>query len=377
MNLFNYFLYTRNQCQDCFTHSFSSHNIRFSSREIKISFIALLTFASISLLIYAFYQRLRRKEILEQSHDDESDTLKRVDQKFQNIHHLGEMNNDKEKIEISKLDLPSLPEIDCEGIFLRLASETRGVSNLPYLFNSCRFPNISCPKDTCVSVAGSSELLYLHANHVHFDELHLIISQYPLKSQIPLFWRASEKACLIIDLTNDKDMQKGLSPYAPRLGKNWSDHEMVVDCTEKRALYGTKAHLYTYQVKGLDSSTCGFHITRLHYEGWNDFDGINEDDLDFIIRIFKQYQKNPAKPIIIHCRAGVGRSGTISVSYAIALLIEQGKVDASNLMDHICRLILEGRGQRGAGFVQTPEQLQSIWKWSWKAVHCAQQQHQK
>jgi protein tyrosine phosphatase len=134
------------------------------------------------------------------------------------------------------------------------------------------------------------------------------------------------------------------------------------------------AYLQTYRVERKKILTdvepdFQFDIARLHYEGWNDFEGISEDDLDKLIAVIMNYQKDSSQPVIVHCRAGVGRSGTLIVACALMHLMKQKKVDSSNLMEHLYRLILEGRKQRGPNFVQQPLQFEALCRWSWRALH--------
>jgi len=274
----------------------------------------------------------------------------------------------------------TVPEVNYAKIFNKLAKDTPVVPTYPYSYENCRFSNILCPVDTLVNVPGNlinvsedKQPFYLHANLVKLEGAHFILTQYPLPDKIPLFWHVCKEACLIVDLTNANDMVKGLQSYIPEF-ENFIEYQkkVVVNCTSHTTLKGINAHMHTYHVKENESDNGNFDITRLHYEGWDDFNGISEDDLDRIIAIFEHYQKDPTQPIVIHCRAGVGRSGTVAVAYATHLLMKQNKVDFSNIKVHLRRLILEGRLQRGDGLVQSKEQYEALWKWSCRALFRAQ-----
>lgn len=271
-------------------------------------------------------------------------------------------------------EIPQMPKIDYYTLFDDLMCETMPPPALRYTNRNCRFRDILCPERTRVQIQGKTEDLYLHANHVDLEGVHLILTQYPYPEQIPLFWQASKEACLILDLTNEKDMKRGLVPYAPKLNDDlqFEDERRRVRCLSQRKVNGINAELCTYSFEEIDSTSDMPVITRLHYENWEDHEGITEDDLDRLLAILAEYQKDSTIPIMVHCRAGVGRSGTVSVAYAISQLIKQNKADVSNLSHYIYHLILEGRRQRGECFVQTVDQLKAIWKWGWRAVHRAQ-----
>jgi len=252
-----------------------------------------------------------------------------------------------------------------EDVFEALRVRTKDVENLPLNKNCCRFSNILCPAETHVSLYAKDGS-YLHANYVKLAGVNFILTQYPLPNQFSLFWLTCQNASLVVDLTNEKDMCTGLIPYAPPPGQLQMAGNLTIACEkDPQAIHKMRARLYSYDVKENDSSEKGCQIPRLHYEGWNDFEGISEDELDIAVAImFKFYEKDPNRPLIMHCRAGVGRSGTVAVAYALSRLIRQNKVNEFNLEESIENLILEGRQQRGFAFVQSSDQLKTIYKWA-------------
>jgi protein tyrosine phosphatase len=381
----------RNQLPNDFAFSFSNE-IKIPMREMKVISIAVLVFGLFGLLVYGVYHSHYQRKISVQKREDEEAVQKVVKEKFQveKQSERGEVLIEEPKESSSREEvlieepkessspaktkaIPSMPGWNYTTLFAELWKMTAHPPTLPYNSASCRFIDILCPKETKVDVLGNTENLYLHANHVHLEGLHFILTQYPYQNQGRLFWQASREACLILDLTNDKDMAKGLISYAPLKGHTikFGSGAKDVCYSSMEALDGINAKLYTYKLE--EEGSDPYLISRLHYEDWDDHMGITEDDLDRIIAIFEQYQTDPNIPIMIHCRAGVGRSGTVAVVYALHQLIKQNKVDVSNLKLHINTLILEARKQRGEGTVQTSAQLAAIYRWAWRAVHRAQQ----
>lgn len=69
-------------------------------------------------------------------------------------------------------------------------------------------------------------------------------------------------------------------------------------------------------------------ITQIHNTRWEDDSALADEehfsDIDTLIKVIKKYRKdddNPA-PIVVHCSAGIGRTGTIIAIYAILESIE-------------------------------------------------------
>lgn len=258
------------------------------------------------------------------------------------------------------------PAVDMESLYKELSLTSPAINALPHSYLSCQFVDIRCPKETHVKIDGQTPQVYLHANDVKFDQHHYIATQYP--KQKPLFWLASKECSLIVDLTNGADMTKGLVSYAPQVGDSAQYGEVIVDCQE--IIHGTESsfNTYTYQIQKGSEVESSSTVSRLHYTGWPDHHGIAKEDLDRLTEIIKCYQAKSEKPILVHCRAGVGRTGTIIVACEMKKLIKAGSITQDNLLPTLKSLILEGRKQRGPYFVQTSSQLQALWEWSWWAL---------
>jgi len=123
-------------------------------------------------------------------------------------------------------------------------------------------------------------------------------------------------------------------------------------------------------------------IYQLHYEGWPDF-GVPENSsaIRELVRYALFYQKqgsvdSPVKvPIVVHCSAGIGRSGSFM---AIASIISnplfnqilydptQSKSDSGKLLHllsnfQIPEMVLSFRKSRHPGIVQTQQQYNFIY----------------
>jgi protein tyrosine phosphatase len=268
---------------------------------------------------------------------------------------------DASQTSLQPTEVPDLPVIDYAQVFSRLRAQTKqlDIAYETYDSEQCRFGDVLCPLET--KVEG------LNGNRVNLAGLDFIATQYPLFAQFDRFWKVAEQASLVVDLTNGGDMKKGLFRYFPIDQQTQELFTLNVANTLSENRERFVRHEYT--ISDAESKPIGF-VKRVHYEGWDDMQGAAPDDLDALLKELDLARaEKPSAPVVIHCRAGIGRTGTIIVASALLKLIREGKVDGSNWEDHISSLILEGRKQRGLGFVQTPLQLQAIYQWAWIAIH--------
>lgn len=94
-------------------------------------------------------------------------------------------------------------------------------------------------------------------------------------------------------------------------------------------------------------------ICQFHYTTWPDH-GVPDsvDPILELVRLMREVQPTEDKPILVHCSAGCGRTGTICCIDYVWGLLRTGKL---NRDFNLCRIISEMRQQRMA-MVQTLEQ---------------------
>lgn len=214
-----------------------------------------------------------------------------------------------------------------------------------------RFSDIRCPRKTAVSIAGQ----YLHANKVGggVAQRAFVASQAPLVEDYEIFWKAIfEGGHTIFDLTTIKDqMDGGVTKYYPdELNKTMKYGSMSVKLIE------VSGHTYTYQIKNAETLVVK-NIKRYHYADWKDFGAVSLSALGTLIQNVETLSPNPKDLVWIHCRAGVGRTGTLITALVLKEKIECGEIDKENLVDSLEDIIVELRKQRGFAFVQQEAQL--------------------
>ncbi|CRX37546.1 protein-tyrosine phosphatase family protein [Estrella lausannensis] len=264
--------------------------------------------------------------------------------------------------------LAPLANVNVDAQFKQLASQTPKVKMLDSKLYTMRWGDIPTPEKTNLSVVVGGQKKHLHANTVDMpDGSSYIAIQAPGKHEYDQFVKlVDEKASLIVDLTNDTDKKKDVTSgfierrYFPKtVGKVRDLTHMSVTCTQAQDL--GKISVYTYLIKdkatGKEKS-----IQRVHFKAWPDHGAVNSKDMAELSSLIDKLSANaPPGSIMVHCRAGVGRTGTFLTSRTLMRMNESGNLKSSEFKEKAHEIILKAREQRGPSFVQTAVQLKSIY----------------
>ncbi|CAI8028519.1 Receptor-type tyrosine-protein phosphatase alpha [Geodia barretti] len=176
-----------------------------------------------------------------------------------------------------------------------------------------------------------------------------IATQGPLPKTVVDFWRLvwQEKPPTIVMVTNLKEGTKiKCQQYWPASGtRNFGPFQVTISEEQTLADYTTRTLLYRY-LKG--SSERALKVTQFHFTAWPDH-GVPDyatPILAFHKKIRKQHR--PSKgPLLVHCSAGVGRTGTlITIDRVLDQIAKEKMVDVAGVVQHL-------RGQR-MKMVQNP-----------------------
>ncbi len=124
---------------------------------------------------------------------------------------------------------------------------------------------------------------------------------------------------------------------------------------------------YIYTVK--DAEGQEYSVIRHYFPYWADHQAIGAETLEQLV---DQLGTNRS---VVHCRAGVGRSGTFAMANFIKDAVANGEITKANVKDKLNEMIIHGRTQRGMAFVQQDVQLNLLIRYTLKLLEDKTNQH--
>ncbi|XP_054164999.1 tyrosine-protein phosphatase non-receptor type 2-like isoform X2 [Oppia nitens] len=222
------------------------------------------------------------------------------------------------------------------------------------------------PYDWSRIVLKRSDNNYINASLIKVEsaQRQYILTQGPLAQTSGHFWlmiwEQNSSAVLMLNRLVERGQIK-CHKYWPN-GKEDDDCDELTftDVNLKVAfIEETKSRNYIirkFLLTDLESQQSR-EIFHFHYTSWPDF-GLPESPASFLeylyaVRGSGALDLKDYGPPVIHCSAGIGRSGTLCLVDSCLVMIEKyGRTDSVNLID----ILLDMRKYR-KGLIQTPEQL--------------------
>ncbi|KAK4877212.1 hypothetical protein RN001_009718 [Aquatica leii] len=214
---------------------------------------------------------------------------------------------------------------------------------------------------------GSTD--YINANLIKIENANrqYILTQGPLPNTIAHFWlmvwEQNTKAVLMLNKLVEKQQEKCCQYWPIKIGTDYimklDDVGLTLEYLEQQdhSYYLTRVLRLT-DVKSGESRD----ILQFHYTTWPDFGVPNSPTafLEFLRKVQAAgVLESTVGPAIVHCSAGIGRSGTFCLVDSCLILIEKFGLNSVIVKE----VLLEMRRYR-MGLIQTPEQL----KFSYQAI---------
>ncbi|XP_052684164.1 receptor-type tyrosine-protein phosphatase epsilon-like isoform X2 [Crassostrea angulata] len=177
---------------------------------------------------------------------------------------------------------------------------------------------------------------YINANYIAdvFGKKKYIATQGPKESTIADFWRMiwQENARIIVCLTNISEAKtKKCAKYWPDLNDKHMEGDISVRC-QKEQTYAENVVRHLRTKSNLDKTERD--VFMFHYTQWPDH-GVPEP-LSLVVfhrHVMKTVEDHPMGYIVVHCSAGIGRTGTFIA--LDALYKEGGKTDKVNVPQYV------------------------------------------
>jgi protein tyrosine phosphatase len=186
------------------------------------------------------------------------------------------------------------------------------------------------------NVSGSD---YINASYINAygRPMGYIACQGPNSATVEDFWRMiwQENVQTIVVVTNLEERGKSKCvQYWPSLTKNVQYGTIRVKFHEELLL--AECCVRTFRLSNWEKDNETRIVTQFHFTGWPDH-GVPSyatSLLNFQKRVQSHYNKLQTQgPMVVHCSAGVGRTGTFMViDYNFQRIKQEGKIDIFNLI---------------------------------------------
>ncbi|XP_048825709.1 tyrosine-protein phosphatase non-receptor type 5 [Brienomyrus brachyistius] len=231
--------------------------------------------------------------------------------------------------------------------------------NIPGVVRKNRYKTIlpNTHSRVCLKATDPDDFLstYINANYMRGyggEEKAYIATQGPTVNTISDFWRMvwQEQSPLVVMITNIEEKNEKCAEYWPEERVTYEGIEITVDQLIQADDYSLR--IFTLQCGGEKRS-----LRQYWYTSWPDQKTPDKAPplLELVKEVEEARQQAPPRsgPVIVHCSAGIGRTGCfIATSILSKQLKNEGVVD---ILKTTCQLRLD----RG-GMIQTCEQYQFV-----------------
>ncbi|XP_037801428.1 receptor-type tyrosine-protein phosphatase H-like isoform X2 [Penaeus monodon] len=226
-----------------------------------------------------------------------------------------------------------------------------------------RFSNVLAFDHSRVRISrkeGVAHTDYINANYIkdHAERPSFVAAQGPKDETLGDFWRMvwEQKVTAVVMLTNLMEKGKVMcTKYWPAAGAR----PLECDIFQIRNLTEVKDSLYVSRILEVTAGQQKRIVKHYHFLAWPDFGTPErEEDLLGFIAAVRRSSASAAHPVVVHCRAGVGRTGTFIGLWNLMDAVDAGP-DSSGI--DVYQTVLNMRKNRPI-MVQTIDQYLYLYK---------------
>ena len=233
---------------------------------------------------------------------------------------------------------------------------------LPYIFNAVP-----------LSLNNSEKNLdnYINASYIDgpfkSEKKLFIATQGPLKETIPSFWKMiyNHKIKLIIMLSSALEEAEGRNviywPVNKENSLNFENNTLNIEFISKEEIIPNAMILKKFKINN------EYEVKQIHVICWPDHglpksENLSNNLVEKMIEIIK-IEREGGAPVVVHCSAGVGRTGTLIAIYMVVLCLEKQKKLNKPLTMNVFNVVRKLREQRYS-LVTDKDQYKFIYDYS-------------
>nr|XP_033801316.1 tyrosine-protein phosphatase non-receptor type 4 isoform X3 [Geotrypetes seraphini] len=245
-----------------------------------------------------------------------------------------------------------------DQLYRKKPGMTMSCAKLPQNISKNRYRDISPYDATRVILKSSDD--YINANYLNMEiPSSSIINRYiacqgPLPNTCPDFWQMTweQGSSMVVMLTTQVERGRvKCHQYWPEPAASSSFGNYQITCHSDE---GNPAYVFREMTLTNTEKNESRQLTQIQYIAWPDH-GVPDDSSDFLnfVCLVRKKRNGRDEPVVVHCSAGIGRTGVLITMETAMCLIE------CNQPVYPLDIVRTMRDQR-AMMIQTPSQYRFV-----------------
>ncbi|XP_077129386.1 tyrosine-protein phosphatase non-receptor type 4 isoform X2 [Ranitomeya variabilis] len=245
-----------------------------------------------------------------------------------------------------------------DQLYRKKPGMTMSCAKLPQNISKNRYRDISPYDATRVILHGGED--YINANYINMEiPSSSIINRYiacqgPLPSTCPDFWQMTweQGSSMVVMLTTQVERGRvKCHQYWPEPTSSAEYGRFKISCHSEQ---GNPAYVFREMTLTNLEKDESRPLTQIQYTAWPDH-GVPDDSSDFLdfVCLVREKRINREEPVVVHCSAGIGRTGVLITMETAMCLMER------NQSVYPLDIVRTMRDQR-AMMIQTPSQYRFV-----------------